>query len=172
MELRAVQMEDSNLFNRWENDMTLWEVGLSRRPLSRFAIEQYVMEAQNESFYSSRQMRLMIDVSEQGEKHTVGCIDLYDFEPENLKAGVGILIAPEYRGKGYSTQALRLLCNYASRNFNLNQLYAFISCDNVASKRTFLSAGFEKTATLRSWIYANRQFKDVEVYQKLDNQEK
>ncbi len=172
MELRAVEIEDAELFYRWENDTSLWEVGLTRRPISRFAIEQYVIEAQNESFYSSHQIRLMIDVGEGENKRTVGCIDVFDFEPTDLKAAVGVLIDQSERGKGYSKQAILLLWEFVSKTYHLNQLYSLVACDNTPSKRMFLATGFEHTATLRSWIKTSQGFKDVELYQKIDNQVK
>ena len=65
--LRAVELEDADLFYEWENDMATWEVGNTLRPFSRFALEQYVMQSQNESFYAAGQMRLMVDVEDEEE---------------------------------------------------------------------------------------------------------
>ena len=40
----------------------------------------------------------------------VGAVDLFDFEPYHLRAGVGILIhKAENRGKGYAGDALQAL---------------------------------------------------------------
>ena len=165
MRLRAVELEDADLFYKWENDMELWGVSDTLRPFSRYALEQYVIGSQNESIYATRQMRLMIDL-EDGQ--TVGCVDLYDFEPRNSKAAVGIMIDKAFRTKGLAVQALEQLWQYVRRIYGLNQLYAFVPCDNEPSRRLFLAAGYEHTARLRQWIMTDKQYKDVDLYQKTD----
>ena len=167
--LRAVELEDADLFYEWENDMATWEVGNTLRPFSRFALEQYVMQSQNESFYAAGQMRLMVDVEDEQGIRTIGCADLFDFEPRDLRAGMGLLIRKEERGKGYAKGILELLWNYVMKAYSLRQLYCFVPCDNQASKRMLLSGGFEHTATLKDWIYIDGKPKDVEVYQRIKN---
>lgn len=164
---RAVELEDVDLFYEWENDMATWEVGNTLRPFSRFALEQYVMQSQNESFYSAGQMRLMVDLEEDAGVRTIGCVDLFDFEPRDLRSGMGLFIRKEERKKGYAKGILDLLWNYVVKVYSLRQIYCFVPVDNMASKRMLLSGGFEHTATLKDWIYIDGNPKNVEVYQRL-----
>lgn len=165
-------MEDAQLFYRWENDTSLWKYGSTLRPLSHFDIENYILRSQTSTFYQEGQMRLMVEVANGGKNETIGCVDLFDFAPRDQRAELGVLIDAKHRGKGYSVRALSLLWDLATRVYSLKQLYAYVSCDNDAAKRMMLSAGYDHTATLPSWVRFDGEYKDVFLFQKLNNRAK
>jgi len=83
----------------------------------------------------------------------VGLVDLFDFDPYHLRAGVGVLIARnEDRRKGYATEALKVLISYAFEVLQLNQLYANVSASNTASLRLFQNLGFTKVGVKKDWL--------------------
>ena len=49
--LRALEPEDLEVLYRWENDSTLWEVGNTLAPFSRYALKRYIAES-HQSFIS------------------------------------------------------------------------------------------------------------------------
>jgi diamine N-acetyltransferase len=167
LKLRAVDLSDADLFYEWENEISLWESGNTMRPFSRYALENYVLTSQNEPLEVAKQMRLMLDACSEDMIVTLGCVDLYDFDFRDSKAAVGIFICESERRKGYARKAVALLCDYVSRIYNLNQLYAYVASDNLESKKLFASCGFVHTATLKEWICRKNEFKDVELYQKI-----
>lgn len=167
MKLRAVELDDVDLLYEWENDMELWEFGNTMRPFSKYALEDYVINSQNESLYSAKQMRLMIDIEAESIITTIGCVDLYDFEARDSKAAVGIFIAESERKKGYAKKAILLLEKMIKNIYNLHQLYAYVTEDNEDSKILFEKSGFLQTATLKDWVLVNRKFKNVNIYQKI-----
>src|ERR1043166_7160915 len=87
--LRALEPSDIDLLYQWENDTDSWLVSNTTTPFSRFVLEQYIATAHLD-IYTSKQLRLMVC---NPENKAVGCIDLFDFEPLHLRAGIGILIA-------------------------------------------------------------------------------
>lgn len=167
LKLRAVDLSDADLFYEWENEISLWESGNTMRPFSRYALENYVLTSQNEPLEVAKQMRLMLDACSEDTILTVGCVDLYDFDFRDSKAAVGIFICESERRKGYARKAVALLCDYVSRIYNLNQLYAFVASDNCESRSLFSACGFEQTACLKQWIQRGMEFKDVVLYQKI-----
>lgn len=170
LRLRAVELSDANLIYEWENTFSLWGVSATRAPFSLYAIENYVQNAQNDDIYSVKQMRLMIDIEDKGVVRTVGCVDLYDLEPQHLRAGVGIFIADGlFRRKNIAFNALEWVWNYARNILNLHQLYAYVTEDNMPSCKLFEKAGYKKTATLSNWIKKGDNYYDVFVYQKILN---
>lgn len=166
LRLRAVELSDIDNIFKWENDFSLWNMGSTRTPFSRYAIEDYVKTTQNYDIYTAKQFRFMIDLIINKEVFTIGCIDLYDFEPENLKAGIGILIDNKYRNSGYGNAAIIQILNYSKNILHLNQLYAFVSKDNLVSMKLFKKSGFEETSILKEWIRRGNNFIDVIVFQK------
>ena len=156
--LRACEPEDLELLYRWENNADYWCAGELRTPYSRFALKQFIL-ASGQDIYESRQMRLMIERASDGA--AVGAVDLFDFDPLNGRAGVGILIDKPYQGAGLASESLRALQTYAFRHLQLHQLYAHIAATNTASLRAFENAGFETAATLKDWIRREGQYLDV-----------
>ena len=103
-----------------------------------------------------------------GRGKAVGAIDLFDFDPFHFRAGVGILIHDEKDRKlGYASDALQLLCAYATNYLRLHQLYANISEDNLASIHLFKSSGFELVGTKKDWRRTLDGWKNELMLQKI-----
>ncbi|MDR1847579.1 MAG: GNAT family N-acetyltransferase [Bacteroidales bacterium] len=166
MRLRAVEIDDIDLIFKWENDENLWYITETQRPFSKEAIRNYVETTQNEDIYSAKQLRLMIEVEK--EKGAVGCVDLFDYEPQNRRAGIGIVIDKAYLRKGYGLLSLQMLKNYAFNVLSIHNLYAFVPQNNEASCRLCEKANFNKTAVLQDWIFRNRKYENIIVYQCFD----
>jgi diamine N-acetyltransferase len=76
----------------------------------------------------------------------VGFIDLFDLDPVEQSAGVGVLIYDEaHRRKGYGREALELAGEYARRELGLRSLWCTVAADNAASLALFEAAGFVRT---------------------------
>jgi diamine N-acetyltransferase len=102
--LRAVEPNDLELLYQWENNPSVWHLSNTLAPFSKHILKEYIENAKHD-IYVTKQLRLMINTSKYGP---IGCIDLFDFDPTNQRAGIGILIADEqHRGKGYASEAWR-----------------------------------------------------------------
>lgn len=165
--LRALEPEDLEVLYRWENDSSLWEVGNTLAPFSRYVLKNYIAES-GRSIYDVHQLRLMIE--RQAERQAIGIIDLFDFEPHANRAACGILLDPAFQGKGLGTRALRLLIRYAFDHLALHQLYAHVPEANLPSLRLFVRCGFQQTGCLKEWIRVADGFADVQVMQLLADQ--
>ena len=155
--LRAVEPDDIDVLYAWENDVENWNVSNTQTPFSRFVLEQYITSA-HEDLYTAKQLRLIICDT---ENKPVGSIDLFDFEPNHLRAGIGILIAgKDDRRKGYASEALDLLITYCFETLNLHQIYCNITTDNESSILLFQKHGFQITGIKKQWIRENTVYKD------------
>jgi RimJ/RimL family protein N-acetyltransferase len=61
-------------------------------------------------------------------------------DPEEEGHQVDLIVAPQYRGKGIGTEALKLFDK--ERPMNWIPLIAWIKPENIASKKAFRNAGF------------------------------
>ena len=75
--LRALEPEDLDLLYQVENDVSLWSVGVTNKPYSRYALHEYIASASGD-IYVDHQVRLMI-CNRDGD--TVGMVDLMNFNP-------------------------------------------------------------------------------------------
>ena len=162
--LRAVEQRDTESIYAWENDPRVWEVSGTSAPYSRYAIEHFIAE-QQAGIYATHQLRLMIETS---DGRSIGMIDLFEFDPVNLRAGTGVLIADEKdRRKGYASEAVTLLCEYARKVLRLHQLWCGVGAANEASLALFRKAGFEQTGRRREWLMTDTGWQDQIEFQKI-----
>ena len=164
LRLRAPELSDLDYLFHVENDTREWMVSACKVPYSRFQLQQYI-ETNAHDLYVDKQLRLMIERVDDNQ--VVGVIDLFDFSPADRRAEMGIVVDRECRGKGYGREALMLLCDYAECVIDLRQLYAYVFEDNVSARQLFASSGFELTATLPDWVFRNKKFRSVCLYQRL-----
>lgn len=163
--LRMPEPSDVDILYRWENDLSVWRVSTTVVPFSRFQMEQYIMNSQHD-IYTERQLRLMIDLfAGKGSQKTIGCIDLFDYDPLHRRAGIGILIIPEEREKGYAAEALGLLIRYSFEIVQLHQLYCNISSGNDPSIRLFTKARFVQCGVKKEWRIIDNKWTDEIMFQ-------
>jgi diamine N-acetyltransferase len=160
--LRALEPEDLDVLYKWENDSTLWHYGTTLTPYSKFALRDYLVRS-TQDIFQSHQLRLMI--IEKTTENSIGTIDLYEFDPVNLRAGIGILLDENYRMQGFGFHALHLMKEYAFRFLLLKQLYAYVPKTNLASYKLFKKSGYVKSGLLASWIKTVEGFMDVHFMQ-------
>jgi len=94
----------------------------------------------------------------------LGIIGLHIFDPQNDVASIGYWIHTKYTGKGYCTQALRLLINNALKPLNLIRIELLIATKNIASQRVAEKAGGIFEATLKNRIRLNGLAVDANIY--------
>lgn len=143
--LRKLEPTDLPFLYQWENDASAWADGANHNPLSQQDLRNYI-ESTTGDIYRDGQLRLIIE-----DGATLGCIDLFDFDPRNRRAAIGMYIAPEHRGKGVGKQALRLLEEYAFGQLNMRVLYAIISTKNTACTALYRNAGYTVSSPLPGW---------------------
>jgi diamine N-acetyltransferase len=163
--LRAVEPGDVDLLYGWENDPEIWHVSNTLAPYSRFQIEQFVLNSQQE-IYATGQLRLIIETTGPGLKgEAAGTVDLFDIDPVNRRAGIGILVTNDYRNRGIATEAVEAMIGYARDTLHLHQLFCNISEDNHQSLRLFEKLGFLRCGSRREWLIAPDGWKDEYMYQ-------
>lgn len=164
--LRALEPEDLEFVYAIENDEQMWELSNTQAPYSRFLIRQYLENARQD-IYQARQLRLAICLAENDK--ATGLIDLFDFDPANHRAGIGIIIEEAYRNAGIGTEALKLLTDYAFTHLRLRQLYANIDVSNTASVTLFTNFGFHCGGVKKEWNNRGSYFEDEAFYQLINN---
>ncbi|NND80548.1 MAG: GNAT family N-acetyltransferase [Maribacter sp.] len=162
--LRALEPEDLDFLYELENNPALWEISGTMAPYSKYVLKKYLDNAHRD-IYDVKQLRLCIC---KGEK-VIGLIDLFDFDPKNRRAGVGIVILTEKeRNHGLGTEAIKLLIEYSFTTLGLRQLFANVLEDNAASLHLFKKIGFEEIGIKKDWIFSNEKFKNEVLLQKIN----
>jgi diamine N-acetyltransferase len=163
--LRAAEPFDLEFMYKIENTTDIWRFGSTLIPYSRHQIEQYILSSQHDLF-TEKQLRLMIDLQPmEGTNAAIGMIDLYDFEPHHLRAGVGIYIVPEHQKQGYGFDALSSLIRYCKEILNLHMLHCNITANNKESIGLFEKAGFVQYGIRKEWQFQDGTWVDEVCFQ-------
>lgn len=161
LRLRKIEPSDLPYIYQWENDAQIWADSDTHNPLSQADLRDYIGSSTGD-IYRDGQLRLMID----NEGETMGCIDLFDFDPRNRKAAIGMYIAPHARGKGIGRQAVKLLEEYAFGFLNMRMLYAIIATQNIACSSIYEKEGYTPSSVLPAWTLED----DAIIWQKWTSQ--
>lgn len=159
--LRAIEPYDIESLYLWENDAEVWRVSGSLAPVSRERLMRFI-EEQSYDIYATRQMRLIIE----REGVPIGTLDIVDFDPQNMRFGIGILIYDtSHRRHGYARSVIESVKRYGRDTLGVHQIWANVAADNGASRQLFEQCGFEQCGCRREWIKRGREFVDELEYQ-------
>jgi diamine N-acetyltransferase len=140
--LRSVLPSDADILYTWENDTSNWDVSETKKPFTKKEIGDFI--ADQKDIYLDKQLRLMVCIASSlsEERKPVGCIDIFKFDIDNLKAGIGVLTEEKYRNTGYASEALSLLIKYCFETLHLRHLYCHITESNLSSMKLFQKHNF------------------------------
>jgi diamine N-acetyltransferase len=162
--LRAMEPKDLDFLYDLENNPEIWEISGTTSPYSKHVLQLYLENA-HKDIYEVKQLRLCI-CNLKGS--VLGLIDLFDFDPKNLRVGMGIIVDQKLdRNKGVGTEAVQILTNYAFLALGMRQVYVNVLEENLPSIHLFSKLGFEKVGIKKDWIYANGAFKNEILFQKI-----
>ena len=162
--LRLPETGDEEVMLKWENDESLWEVSNTKEKFSLEDIKDFI--GSNHNIIRHKQLRLMICEVKGGRQ--IGCIDLFEYDKDHKRAGVGILIYEESdKKKGYASQALDLLATYCLKELNLKQLFCNVLADNAASLGLFEKNGFTTIGKKIAWHRSGDLWKDEFIMQRI-----
>ena len=132
------------VYTRWMNDLgTLRSIGAPSRPMTLEAETAWYdgIAASDTAFFT---------IYERSTWLPVGGTDLREIDYRNRSASFGIMIGePDRRGKGYGTEATRLLLDYAFTALGLHNVMLTCYEFNLAGRRAYEKAGFKEIGRRR-----------------------
>jgi RimJ/RimL family protein N-acetyltransferase len=77
---------------------------------------------------------------------------------------IGIALFPEARGKGYGTEAQRMLVHYLFAHTQVFRIEAATETANTAEQRALEKAGFTREGILRGYAFRDGRWRDGVLY--------
>lgn len=160
--LRPLNEEDLNeTYLSWINDPVVtayMETGTF--PTSVRQLQKYYSDAQDNP--NMVHLAIMRTVPETGgfthEEH-IGNIALNQINWVNRTAYLGIMIGEKKCwGRGYGTEACKLLVDYAFMKLNLHKISLGVFEEHTHAVRSYLRAGFKVEAMLKKEIYRDGKY--------------
>jgi RimJ/RimL family protein N-acetyltransferase len=150
--------EDAVILSRWSEDSDyLRSLDTDyARPLSTQEVARRLDPEQSDS------SRLEFHVRTLDKDRLIGFVALHSIEWNNGSAKLAIGIGePNYRGKGYGTDALRLLLRYAFDELNLYRVGLEVISNNVRAIRTYEQLGFQQEGAMRGGVLRDGHRHDI-----------
>lgn len=161
--LRALELDDLEFLFEIENDSKFQKISSSILPFSKHYLEKYIMES-NLDIFLEKQFRFVICIE---NNNPIGLIDLFDFDPINHRAGIGIVIINTHRKKGYALESVKLIEDISKKDLQIHQLYVSVGVDNKSSLNLFKKLGYLEIGVKKDWNYINGQYMDELLFQKI-----
>ena len=161
--LRAISMKDANLLMELINDAeTEKMLGGSSFPVSLEGQEKWI------SAQTGRIDVLRCIVALKENEEGIGTVILSDIDTKNGVAQVHIKMDKQRgRGKGYGSDALNTIVNYAFGEMRLNCIYADVLEYNTVSQKLFEKCGFHRDGVLRSRVFKGGRYINVVSFSRL-----
>jgi RimJ/RimL family protein N-acetyltransferase len=108
---------------------------------------------------------LSLALAEPHDRRAVlGGVSLSEVRADQGRAAVGYWLAPEARGRGAATRAVRLLARWAFAELGVARLELTCGPDNTASQRVAERCGFTREGMLRSHVPFKAARRDSVIY--------
>ena len=95
----------------------------------------------------------------------IGNISLQCINKRNNCAEIAYLFGEKaYWGKGYATEAGRILIKHAFEDLHLHRIYFGTHIENIGMQRVGKNLGFHEEGVLKEAMYKNGKYYDVIIY--------
>jgi len=111
---------------------------------------------------------VLFGIFENDNSMHVGNIKIGKIDSLHMHAEIGIMIGDkECWGKGYGTEAIGLVLEYAFNELCLNKLTAGMYSENVGAFKSFVNNGFKKVGVFRKHVLFKGRYIDTIVVERL-----
>lgn len=156
--LRPLEPADARTLVRWMNDRDVTRTLGMYRPMTEESEREFIERVTK----SPNEIGLAI-VSRRGDRF-IGTVGLMMIDWRSRLAEFGISIGDKASwGRGYGTEATRLVTAYAFETVNLNRVWLRVFENNPGAIRAYERAGFRREGTLRRAVFVDGAYRDVHV---------
>jgi RimJ/RimL family protein N-acetyltransferase len=152
--LSPISLEDAERYAAWLNDFSV----------TRFltlASAQVTLQGERDALVKLS-MEHGYAIVEKGKDELLVNCGLFAIEAVHRSAEVGIFIGDEVRrGKGYGSEALRLLCDYGFNVLNLRSIHLRTYAFNERALASYRKVGFKEAGRLRKAHFYAGEYHDV-----------
>lgn len=148
--LRIMEKEDLSIVKKWDNDIGI--------------MGEYEPIIQETKADLERQFEKMIEGQwffiEKKDGAKIGFIA--HFVAHGTVIGYALL--PDERGKGYGSEAIKIIVDYLFLSKNIVRIQAETHPENVASHRVLEKAGFKKEGIIRKSFFSRGVWRDTAMF--------
>lgn len=150
--------QDNHLYSTWMNDAEI------RRYFSVYPTSDTRGKERLENLYKDTR-HILFGVVLKEDNRLIGLVGLKDINVLNQSAEFYVIIGDRnIQGRGYGTEATKMMLQYGFLELNLNRIQTQDMEDNIGGWRADEKAGFKYEGTMREVIPRFGKYHDVRVY--------
>lgn len=156
--LRTPIMMDSQHYFKWINDRELVLLNADYKPVSLEDHERWF------NHLSMRSDVVTFSIIENNTNTLIGSCSLRNINAVHKNAELQIRIGEyAYHNKGYGSESVRLLVEYAFNELNLKRVYLYVFNTNRRAIRAYEKCNFHIEGLLKKAAFINGDFVDINV---------
>ncbi len=159
--LRAVERADVEVLAGWELEPETWRLADDGAYVPKTAAAMLAEFDAGEGRLAPADNKVDFAVDVDGA--CVGRVTLWGIDLHNRRGHLGITMGPHARGKGWGTDACRVLLTYAFRDRGLHRVQLETLAGNAQALAAYRRAGFVEEGRTREDAYVEGRFVDQVV---------
>ncbi len=165
--LRPLRKEDSALLYDW---ITHRELVILNAPF--YPVSEADHAAWIESMLTKRMDLVIFVIEELETSQAIGTCQLLNINWRHRSAELQIRIGNEqFLGRGFGSEAVRLLCNFGFADLNLHRIYLHVFANNIRAFNAYKKCEFSQEGLLKESAFIDGAWEDVVVMGKLNRHE-
>jgi RimJ/RimL family protein N-acetyltransferase len=149
--LRIVEKEELPLLAEWLSSLEFLGEFLGLRQMSKTEAEKM--------YENPYEMKDFIIEKKDGSK--IGLVShFYVLHPAGNHLEIGFVLVPSERGKGYCTEALKIMVDYLFLSRDTERVQACTDTRNLACQKVLEKAGFKKEGVSRKNFFSRGRWTD------------
>src|SRR5579884_421038 len=161
LRLRPLNMTDAPAMFAYGSDPEIARLGMWL-PLANLAESEADIREVLAGYQNGEQWTWAIE--QQGDDTMIGRCDLLKYRRIHRNAEVGYTLARQVWGKGYATEALHTLAQFAFSQLQLHRLEALVLDFNIASIRVLEKVGMRREGIKHEAYFVDGHFADLLCY--------
>ena len=160
--LRPYTTEDAPETCRLAGDIRIADTTLAiPHPYSKEAAEAWIA---THSRGFEQKTGIIFAVETQPDKKLTGTVSLFNISATHATAELGYWISAENWGKGFCTEAVLRLIQFAREELGITRFTALCFARNPASAKVMEKAGMKREGYLVQHIFKNGRYEDLLLY--------
>jgi RimJ/RimL family protein N-acetyltransferase len=153
--LRLMEKEDSRLFAEWASNPEVFGEYNPLHQMSKVEAEKI--------FESPLELKPFFVEKKDGSK--IGFVaHFHVLHVAGKLLEIGYSLIPSERGRGYCTEAVRIMVDYLFLSRDAMRVQACTDTRNLASQKVLEKVGFKKEGTMRKFLFIRGELRDALMY--------
>ena len=160
--LSPINVDDYPIYTKWVNNPNINKYLTIQNKLISLFNEREILEGLSKEEF-------VFAIVKCDNDELIGNVGLQNIDYKNGNAELGIFIGEEDNlSKGYGSEAIKLLLNYAFNNLRLHNIMLTVYADNLRAIKAYTKCGFKEFGRRRETLFRDGHYIDV-IYMEIVN---